>query len=62
VRRLAAEDSDIDIIGMDVIWTAEFAQAKWIKEITFSDKDEKGFWEVRGYSNSALPWKNDRYG
>jgi DMSO/TMAO reductase YedYZ molybdopterin-dependent catalytic subunit len=35
--------------------------AKWIKEITFSDKDEKGFWEVRGYSNSALPWKNDRY-
>ena len=35
---------------------------KWIKEITFSDKDEKGFWEVRGYSNSALPWKNDRYG
>ena len=36
--------------------------AKWIKEITFSDHDEKGFWEVRGYSNSAFPWKNDRYG
>ena len=35
--------------------------AKWVKEITFSDKDEKGFWEVRGYSNSALPWNNDRY-
>jgi multiple sugar transport system substrate-binding protein len=30
VRRLAAEDSDIDIIGMDVIWTAEFAEAEWI--------------------------------
>jgi multiple sugar transport system substrate-binding protein len=30
VRRLAAEDSDIDIIGMDVIWTAEFAEANWI--------------------------------
>ena len=30
VRRLAAQDSDIDIIGMDVIWTAEFAQAGWI--------------------------------
>ena len=28
-RRLAAEDSDIDIIGMDVIWTAEFAEAGW---------------------------------
>ena len=30
VRRLAAEDSDIDIIAMDVIWTAEFAEADWI--------------------------------
>jgi len=36
--------------------------AKWVKEITFLDKDIKGFWEVRGYSNSALPWENDRYG
>ena len=26
VRRLAAEDSDIDLISMDVIWTAEFAE------------------------------------
>lgn len=30
VRRLAAGDNDIDLIGMDVIWTAEFAQAGWI--------------------------------
>jgi len=30
VRRLAAGDSDIDILGMDVIWTAEFAEAGWI--------------------------------
>ena len=30
-RRLAAEDSDIDIVGMDVIWTAEFAEAGWIE-------------------------------
>jgi len=29
-RRLAARDTDIDIIGMDVIWTAEFAEAGWI--------------------------------
>jgi multiple sugar transport system substrate-binding protein len=29
-RRLAAEDSDIDIVGMDVNWTAEFAEAGWI--------------------------------
>jgi multiple sugar transport system substrate-binding protein len=31
VRRLAARDGDIDIIGMDVIWTAEFAEAGWIQ-------------------------------
>jgi multiple sugar transport system substrate-binding protein len=30
VRRLAARDSDIDIMGMDVIWTAEFAEAGWL--------------------------------
>jgi len=30
VRRLAAKDDNIDIIGMDVIWTAEFAEAGWI--------------------------------
>jgi len=30
VRRLAAADPDIDIIGMDVIWTAEFAAAGWV--------------------------------
>lgn len=30
VRRLAAGDRDIDLIGMDVIWTAEFAQAGWV--------------------------------
>ncbi|HEX6022371.1 MAG TPA: ABC transporter substrate-binding protein [Solirubrobacter sp.] len=40
VRRLAAEDTDIDIIGMDVIWTAEFAEAGWIREWTGADKDE----------------------
>lgn len=35
VRRLAAGDRDVDLIGMDVIWTAEFAAAGWI--VPFSD-------------------------
>jgi multiple sugar transport system substrate-binding protein len=30
VRRLAANDSSIDILAMDVDWTAEFATANWI--------------------------------
>jgi len=34
---------------------------KWIRKIEFVTEDQKGFWEVRGYSNSAEPWFNDRY-
>ena len=30
VRRLAAHDSGIDLISMDVIWTAEFGSAHWV--------------------------------
>jgi DMSO/TMAO reductase YedYZ molybdopterin-dependent catalytic subunit len=36
--------------------------AKWVKEILFIAEDRKGFWEVRGYSNTADPWTEDRYG
>lgn len=31
VRRLGAKDSTVDLIGMDVIWTAEFANAGWLR-------------------------------
>jgi DMSO/TMAO reductase YedYZ molybdopterin-dependent catalytic subunit len=34
---------------------------KWIRKIEFLAADRRGFWEVRGYSNSAEPWFNDRY-
>ena len=34
---------------------------KWIRKIEFLAQDREGFWEVRGYSNSAEPWFNDRY-
>jgi DMSO/TMAO reductase YedYZ molybdopterin-dependent catalytic subunit len=36
--------------------------AKWVKHIWFTDKDAKGFWEVRGYHNHGDPWKEERYG
>jgi DMSO/TMAO reductase YedYZ molybdopterin-dependent catalytic subunit len=35
--------------------------AKWIRRISFSAEDRPGFWEVRGYSNTAYPWFDDRY-
>lgn len=38
VRRLAANDASIDIIGMDVIWTAEFANAGWIEAFPESQR------------------------
>jgi multiple sugar transport system substrate-binding protein len=31
VRRLGAEDSSVDLIGMDIPWTAEFANAGWLR-------------------------------
>jgi multiple sugar transport system substrate-binding protein len=31
-RRLAAEDSDIDLMTLDIPWTAEFAEAEWVRE------------------------------
>ena len=38
VRRLAAQDSGMDILGADVTWTAEFAEAGWIRELTGDQK------------------------
>jgi DMSO/TMAO reductase YedYZ molybdopterin-dependent catalytic subunit len=35
--------------------------AKFIREITFLDRDILGFWEIRGYSNSADPWLEERF-
>ena len=31
VRRSAAKDSSLDILGLDVVWEAEFAEAGWIQ-------------------------------
>ena len=35
--------------------------SKWIKRIEFMKKNREGFWEERGYTNTAYPWRNDRY-
>ena len=35
---------------------------KWIREIEFMEADKLGYWEQRGYSNTAEPWFEDRYG
>lgn len=35
--------------------------AKWVREIIFLDRDLLGFWELRGYSNTADPFTEDRF-
>ncbi len=35
--------------------------AKWIRRIELLTEDRPGFWEQRGYSNTAHPWRDDRY-
>ncbi|KXB07543.1 hypothetical protein AKJ55_00425 [candidate division MSBL1 archaeon SCGC-AAA382M17] len=34
---------------------------KWLSEIELMKEHEKGYWEERGYSDSADPWKEERY-
>jgi multiple sugar transport system substrate-binding protein len=38
VRRLAARDKAMDVLGLDVTWAPEFAEAGWIREWTGSNK------------------------
>lgn len=35
--------------------------AKWIRRLEVLSRDRLGYWELRGYSNTAHPWQNDRY-
>ena len=35
--------------------------AKWVTGVTFLTEPERGFWERRGYSNTADPWAEERY-
>lgn len=35
--------------------------AKWLTGVRFQSKDERGYWESRGYHNHADPWEEERY-
>jgi DMSO/TMAO reductase YedYZ molybdopterin-dependent catalytic subunit len=35
--------------------------AKWVSRIEFMTHDRRGYWEIRGYSNTAHPWRDDRH-
>ncbi len=72
VRRLGAEDSSIDIMGMDVIWTGEFANAGWVEQWTGAEEKaatqgvfpsvaetarfEDKLWAAPIWTNTQLLW------
>ncbi|WP_135826123.1 sulfite oxidase-like oxidoreductase [Halorussus ruber] len=35
--------------------------AKWVDGVEFLTEEERGYWEKRGYSNTANPWNEERY-
>ncbi|HJZ03296.1 MAG TPA: extracellular solute-binding protein, partial [Streptosporangiaceae bacterium] len=56
VRRLAAHDSTMDILGLDVTWEAEFAQANWIEPWTGTYKAQAVAGTLVPALNTAI-WK-----
>jgi len=38
-----------------------YKSAKWVRGIKFIEEHELGYWEARGYSDTADPFTNDRY-
>ena len=34
--------------------------AKWVTGVEFLTEQERGYWEQRGYSNTANPWEEER--
>jgi multiple sugar transport system substrate-binding protein len=60
VRRLAAQDSDIDLINMDTIWTPEFAEAGWLRKLTGAEKQDATEGVLPGPIQS-VEWKGGVY-
>ena len=60
VRRLAAGDTDLDVLGLDVTWVPEFAEAKWLEEWTGSNKSEAEEDVLEGPLKTAI-WNDKLY-
>jgi len=61
---LNGEDLPIPLGGpMRLVVPAKYAykSALWVAEIVFMAERKLGFWEERGYSDTADVWKNDRF-
>jgi multiple sugar transport system substrate-binding protein len=56
VRRSAAKDSSLDILGLDVVWEAEFSEAGWIENWTGEHRQQVERDAVRAALDTAI-WK-----
>ena len=61
VRRLAAEDSGMDVLGLDVTWMPEFAEAGWVLEWTGQNKAEAERGVLKAPLETAT-WNGKLYG
>jgi multiple sugar transport system substrate-binding protein len=61
VRRLAAHDDGMDLLGMDVVWTAEFAEAGWVRELT-GDQKAQATKDTLEPPIVTATWKDKLYG
>ncbi len=60
VRRLAAHDPSIDIMGMDVVWAPEFAEAGWVKPVPDDIKAQVSTGTLAAALQTAT-WKQTLY-
>src|SRR6266542_1248567 len=56
VRRSAAKDSSLDILGLDVVWEAEFSEAGWVENWTGQRRQQVEQDAVRAALDTAI-WK-----
>jgi multiple sugar transport system substrate-binding protein len=61
VRRLAAGDKNIDIVSMDTIWTPEFAEAGWMRELKGAEQAD-ALDDVLDGPKDSVTWKGKTYG
>lgn len=47
--------------GLVVPHKYAYKSAKWLRRIRFTEKLEPGFWEKRGYSDTANGWTEVRF-
>jgi multiple sugar transport system substrate-binding protein len=60
VRRLAAGDENIDIVNMDTIWTPEFAEAGWLRQLTGAEEQD-ALEDVLDGPKASVQWENKTY-